>query len=389
MSTKSPSESAEKADSQPILVAVSEENLAALLRATARSAEPEVQRIVEHAEAAAPVTGADDTSVAAPPLTPASCPEPATSPAVEEAESRIALLAAVREHRSAILRSQMTLPPPTLDLPPAGKADTTQAHKQYENPSASLPLKVVPLQATLPKAKPLMPAPTASIATPSRIAICGEQSLDTSRNRLVLGLIICAVMAVVGVSAFLIRAHSSKSPKAAVSTPKNSNPLHVQVEPPPSSQPPPAVTNIASPLIANGQSPARKVENTPIPSKDADTLRPALTKEAPHNRPPAPRVFTAPPLSSGRPTQVPTITFDQPPIVTSATTLPTMLGPSTTLNNIPAPAANQPPTSGEPNKEGRTPLPADRHVGPHRRNCAIHGPYRQGRYRQEFAIDQR
>jgi protein TonB len=62
------------------------------------------------------------------------------------------------------------------------------------------------------------------------MAIAGYPSRDTSRKPLVLSLTIGVVLMLVGVSAFLIRAHSSHAPKVAVSAPKESVPLQVQVE---------------------------------------------------------------------------------------------------------------------------------------------------------------
>jgi hypothetical protein len=425
LSTKTPGESAEKEDCQPFLVAVSEENLAALLRATSSSTEPKGQRPAENAEAVATETAADDGISAPAPPRAASCPEPepAKSPAVEAVESGVALFAAVKERRSAILRSGVNPVAPPLDLPPAGKVDITEGPvEQCENVSVILPPEVAPLQVTLPTSQPLMPALATSIANPSNMAIAGGQSRDTSRNHLVLSLTIGVVLVMVGISAFLIRAPSSKSPKVAMSAPKNGVPLQVQVEQignglinvrwnpqstpiaearngrlvitgrdqqpqllsldaqqlatgqlnykssaewlqfqleivdnagkvsgesvvTLSSRPPLVVTSLTPPQVANSQSPARKVESIPIPSRNADALQPAKTMEVTPNRPLAPRAFTPPPANGSRDGQVPAISFDQPPVIPSNTALPPTLVPSAALNNLPAPVVNRPPTT--------------------------------------------
>ena len=67
-STDSTTERAEKAESQPSLVAVSEENLAALLRATSDAPEPEVQQVAPLAEVEAKGTPVVDEPVASAPV---------------------------------------------------------------------------------------------------------------------------------------------------------------------------------------------------------------------------------------------------------------------------------------------------------------------------------
>ena len=150
-STDSTTERAENTESQPSLVAVSEENLAALLRATSATAEPEVQQ-----EAAAPVT------------------EVKEEPAVEESvvsepvvvESRRALFAAVKERRSEILQAAGTPAPAPVE--------------QQEYPAPSLPAEAAAIQVTLPKSQPVIAAAPTSMPAPSRTLSCPATDLRLS-----------------------------------------------------------------------------------------------------------------------------------------------------------------------------------------------------------------
>jgi TonB family protein len=116
-----------------------------------------------------------------------------------------------------------------------------------------------------------------------------------------------------------------------------------------SSNPVPAVTGFAPPQSGNGQSPARKVESIPISSANADALQLANTMEAPPNRQPAPRAFTAPPSSRDRAAQVPAITLDQPPAISTNTALPPAVVLPTVsnlpANNPPVPQVKDPPAT--------------------------------------------
>ena len=231
-SIDSTSRDLENANGEPSPVAVSEENLAALLRATLSSAEPEAQRLEEGANAA-PLIDANESSAAAP-QTDASRPAAVTSPPANVVESRLALFAAVKENRSAISRSGLIPTPPLIDQPPTGEANTTTGTaEQGENLSGSLPPKVARRQTILPASAPHMPASVAPVATPSWTAISPNQIPKTPRARLLIGLVVGAVIAAVGVSIFLVRAHSSKAPIVAASAPKDNVPPQVPVEPAP------------------------------------------------------------------------------------------------------------------------------------------------------------
>src|ERR1019366_5997059 len=166
-SANSTSDSAENADCQLSSVAISEENLAALLRATTSTAEPEAQHRAEDAEEITPVPDVDGTRLSASPMPAVRCPDPAVGPPAVEA-SRLGLVAPVKRRRSAILSSGVTPAAPPPDLPPAGKVDTipVRTAEQDENLSASPVPEVAPLQVTLPQARPLIPAPAESVATP-------------------------------------------------------------------------------------------------------------------------------------------------------------------------------------------------------------------------------
>jgi protein TonB len=95
----------------------------------------------------------------------------------------------------------------------------------------SLPPKVGPLQDTLPETVSPIPATAISIATPSPNAVTHNQIKNTLRARLVIGLIIGAVSATVGVSTFLTRTRSAKTPTVVASAPIDNVPLQVRVEP--------------------------------------------------------------------------------------------------------------------------------------------------------------
>ena len=230
-STSTLSQDLENAKSHPSPVAVSEENLAALLRATISSAEPEAEHL---AEAAPPASVSDLNESSAGVREPSADRSAAvTNPKANVVESRLALFAALKENRAVLSRSGLTPATPLTDQSPTGNANNAAAPaEQFENPTASLPPKAAPLPVILHETMPLMRAPTASIAIPSSNVISHDQSHKTSRTRLVIGLVIGAVIATIGVSTFLTRAHSSKAPVVVPSTPKDNVPSQVQVEPP-------------------------------------------------------------------------------------------------------------------------------------------------------------
>jgi len=173
-STESTIERAEKTGSQPPLIAVSEENLAALLRATSATPEPEVQE-----PAVAPVAEVEVTE--APTIE-----EPVVSAPVEEVEPRPALF---------------------------------EAAKQQEYPSPSLPPEAAPIQVTLPQSRPVIAVPSApTTAAPSR-------------TRLVIGCIAGAVIMVVGLFFLWPKSHAPKTPTVAVAAPKDNAPVQLLAEP--------------------------------------------------------------------------------------------------------------------------------------------------------------
>ena len=262
-SAESVSPDLENANSQSSHVAVSEENLAALLGATLSSAEPEAHHVAENANKAAEgadkaqVSDRNELSAVAPqttaPQTDTNRSAAVTSPPVNNVvESRLALFAAVKENRSAISRSGIIpatpgvvpAPPgiipatPRINPPTAGEANTATAPaEQAEKLSGSLPPKVARRQTVLPAPKPLVTASAAPIATPSRTVISNSPTNnpppETTRVHLLIGLVVAAVITAIGVSIFVIRAHSSKAPIVSASAPKDSATPQASVEPAP------------------------------------------------------------------------------------------------------------------------------------------------------------
>ncbi len=230
-STNSTGLDLENTNSQPSPVAVSEENLAALMRATISSAEPEAERLAQGTNAAAAIDANQSSTGALEPH--ADRPAAVTSPPANIVESRLALFAAVKENRSAISRSGLTPATPVIDQFPTGKTNlTTGPAEQYENLSVNIPQKVAPIQVSLPETASLMPEPVASIAAPSGDGFSNSQTHNIPRTRLVISLVIGAVIATVGVFTFVTRAHSSKAPRVAASAPKDNVPMPVRVETP-------------------------------------------------------------------------------------------------------------------------------------------------------------
>ncbi len=225
-STSTMSQEPENANSQPSPVAVSEENLAALLRATLSSPEPETERLAEGTHQAA--ANESSAGVTEPHVDRAMA---VTSPPAKVVESRLALFAAVKENRTAISRSKLTPETPLIDQPP-GSNTTASVGGQFENLTASIPPKAAPLPVMVAEPTPLTPASAASIAIPPLTAIHQDESDKASRPRLVIGLVIGAVIATAGASTFLIRAHSSQPPRVAPAAPTQNVPAQVSVEPP-------------------------------------------------------------------------------------------------------------------------------------------------------------
>jgi periplasmic protein TonB len=266
-SAESVSRDLENANSESSHVAVSEENLAALLGATLRSAEPEAQHLAKDADKAR-VFDANGLSAAAPQTDSARPPAVASPPVNNVVESRLALFAAVKENRSAISRSGVL--PATPGVVPAapgvvpttpgvvpvtplvnpsapGEANTTAGTAvQGQNLSGGLPPKVARRQTIVPAPALPVPAPLGApsvvpVAMPSRNAVSNKPTnnpsdnpaLNTQRARLLIGLAAAAVLAAIGVSIFLVRAHASKAPIVAASAPKDNVPPQAQVEPTP------------------------------------------------------------------------------------------------------------------------------------------------------------
>src|ERR1700676_2526051 len=117
-STNSTDRDLENANSEPSHVAVSEENLAALMRATISPAEPEAERVAEGANPASVIDANESSSGPRKPH--ADRPAPLPSPPANIVESRLALFAAVKENRSAISRSGVSPATPVIDPPPTG-----------------------------------------------------------------------------------------------------------------------------------------------------------------------------------------------------------------------------------------------------------------------------
>ena len=225
--TSAPSRDLENAKSQPSPVAVSEENLAALLRAMMNSGEREPEHL------AAPTASVSDVNESSAGVRQPSADRPAdvTNPSANVVESRLELVTAVKE--AAISRSGLTPATPLTDQSPTGDANTAEAPaEQFENLSLILPPKVSPYPQMLTETVPHLPAAVASIAAPSSVAISHGPSRKISLTPLVIGVAVGVVIATVGVSTFLTRARSSKAPGMVASVPKDNVPLQIRVEPP-------------------------------------------------------------------------------------------------------------------------------------------------------------
>ncbi len=248
-STTSSSSELEDNNGHASLVAVSEENLAALMRAMIGSSEPEAPRPAEHGNTAPAIDAKESSAEACPPR--ADSPAALAGPPANVVESRLALFAAVKENRAAISRSVATpAASPAIDQSRVAKSKpATDSAKQAENLAVNPPLKATP-PVTLPETVPAKPASVATpspakplyvtppsakptSAIPSPIATSHDPSHETPRPRLIIGLAIGALIAiVVGVSIFLTRAHSSTAPTPVASAPKDNAPQQVQAQPP-------------------------------------------------------------------------------------------------------------------------------------------------------------
>jgi protein TonB len=198
--TDSTTERAERVESQPTLIAVSEENLAALLRATSGAPEREVP------QADAAVTEVSEAPAAAQPVAVTAVealqqPSPAVA---EPVETAAAPSVAAKEERAAILRARVMPRPAPVE--------------QKEYPAASLPAEAAPIQVTLPKPQPVIAA--ANIAAPTR-----------SRNGLIIGGIGGALILVAGVFLLWPKGHPAKPAPVTVVAPKDIAPLQVLAEP--------------------------------------------------------------------------------------------------------------------------------------------------------------
>lgn len=207
-STDSTSERAENAEQQPSLIAVSEENLAALLRATTATGEPEVQAHAESnaevSEAAAPAAPAAEVKEA-----PVAEEQVASAP-TEALESRLALFASVKEHvkehRSDRSRAAVT-------------AEPAPVQQQKEYPSPSLPAEAAAIRVTLPKSQPVNEAAATEMPAPSR-------------NSLVMAGVAGALVLILGIFFLWPKGHpAAKTPPVAVAAPVDNAPLQVLAEP--------------------------------------------------------------------------------------------------------------------------------------------------------------
>ena len=205
-SIDSTTESAEKTESQPSLVAVSEENLAALLRATSATPEPEAQPTPEA------VTEAQQAPAVE---------ERVPNPPEEAVDSRLALFAALKEHRSEILRTAATTAAVPVDAAPAPAEQQEYPPASLPSvslPSASLPPEAAPIRVTLPKSQPVIAPAPAVLPAPSQ-------------NRLLVGGIIGALILAVGLFTLWPKAKPPKAPTVAAVAPQDTAPLHVLAEP--------------------------------------------------------------------------------------------------------------------------------------------------------------
>jgi outer membrane biosynthesis protein TonB len=186
-STDSTTERAQATDSQAPLIAVSEENLAALMRATSGAPEAEVQQPVE-----TPVIEVKEAP---------SVEESVASARADVVEPSPAPLTAAKEHRSELLQAAATAPV-----------------KQREYPAPSLPV-TAPIQVTLPK--------------PQAIAVAPVVAPPPSRMRLLIGCAIGAVIMVVGLIWLWPKPHPAKATPAVVVavTPQDNAPLKLIAEP--------------------------------------------------------------------------------------------------------------------------------------------------------------
>jgi periplasmic protein TonB len=323
-STNSTDEFLEKADRQPSLVSVSEENLAALLRATASSGEREPQHTEKYREAISHTIIADDGIPAAAPQIAVTGPESSTSSPSQSVESRLALFAAVKEHRTAI-RSGVTLGVPSLDQPQVGKASAKPATERYENLSARLAPEVAPLQITLPESQPLIPE---SIADPVA-AIGGDRVPYTLRSPFLIAVIVGVVIAVGGVFAFLIRPHLSTTQKLSSSVMEPSGAIAKE-----------SVLSLSSP-ISSGQQPGKPPET---PREQITTAKPQYTTNTAANvdapQPTRLKVRSFSPPTAQRNTEQSTI-VDAPPTLPNGSATPPVVSLPPSLGPIsPPPVGN-------------------------------------------------
>lgn len=303
-STNSSTESAQTADQQPSLVAISEENLAALLRATSAPAEPE-----------APSQVAEVVAAPQPAEPPAVETQPASNAPGQTVESTLALFAAVKEHRTAKLRSEVAPPAPVPNLPPAVKMDATPGLdvEQAVRISAMPASKTDPLKVTLPSPTATIPLPHIDIRPPEP---------DSSRKRLVIGLIAGGVLVVAGVSVFWSQTRTPKPTILAVATPAPQSQVELTAPPVNSAQP----TPIPLPAPPQQSAPVKPQSVQPQTVEPQTVVNMAVAPETPQPSQPKPRVFIPAPAQRTTP-QNPVV--EAPPVLSA--------GPQTTpLTALPA-----------------------------------------------------
>lgn len=290
-STNTSTESAQNADKQPSLVAISEENLAALLRATSATAEPETPSLAAGVAEAPP-----------PPEPPSVDAPPAHSAPGQTVESTLALFAAVKEHRSAKLRSEVNTVAPPQNLPPPVRMDTVpglDVEQAVKIPAA----KTDPLKVTLPKPNATTPLPHIDIRPPEP---------DSSRKRLVIGLIAGGVLVVAGVSVFWSQTHTPKPSVVAISAPAPQP--QIESAAPPVNSAAPTPTPLPTPPQPSASAPAKPQNVQPQTVAPQAIPSMAVAPETPQPSQPKPRVFVPAPTQRTTP-QNPVV--EAPPVLSA------------------------------------------------------------------------
>lgn len=210
--TESTTEQAERVEGQATLIAVSEENLAALMRATSGVAEPAVEQPAAVAAVTEP-TAAVTEPVAAAQVEAVSqesntteAAEPVVSAPVKTVESVAALPGGAKKERTESLQAKATPRPTPVE--------------QKEYPAASVPSDATAIRAALPQSQPaIQRAPAAKTAQPP------------SRSALVVGGIGGVLILTVGVILLWPKGHPAKTVPALAVAAKDIAPLQVLAEP--------------------------------------------------------------------------------------------------------------------------------------------------------------